>query len=1696
MKIIKYLAVFSIIVAIILGISKCASNRNDSYSFTYVDVNNEETSRRTYKDTTYLSGDILDVFGYNFLGIYDEKNGAGKQYVDSLRKLTVDPSEFKGKTLYGYYEAKTYDVTLIDEEHNTTQYLNNVTYNSSIEQIYVPDPVEGKTFVGWKNDNGTATNSNGIPNEEHKKLNEKYFVDGQAVLYASWTAQECTVSFVDRIKGEVKTKQIEYGNIMKLPTPEDYNNYEFVGWTYSEDETDKAYINNPLIKGNVTLYAKYVYYKEVSIYSNKKLVKTLKLYDNGKYISISINDLPQVDGYSINGIKGTNTDWSYNYSSNCYYIYYNTLDTSYDIVYEPISYKLKYAANATYNVYNQYVGSYTIEDDVDLGYARRENYEFLGWCTDEKLTTTPIKTSGKMLFGNVTLYAKFKGEDREITYDAGDGQVYGTVKTVEYGANYTLPVPTLSGKGFNGWYYLKDNEKVFITDKNGKSLNIYKFDDDISVIADYKTKYFINGTTNNKNYGYLKFDDYYFTGEEALISVVVSKGYKVVSVLIDNVEKEIKSSYTITIGEQDVNIAITLEPIEYNVTFEVGDGQISNYDEHTYNINTTYDLPTAKKIGYIFKGWKIENDDTLYKDKFLYTFDKDIKFVAQYTKDEKFKATYITNEDGLKKISADVSAYYILSNDITLTNYTTLDVEFKGTFNGGNHTIKGLTCPLFSTISGSVLNLTVEGNIIEATNKGQTGLISKLVTGNASLDNVTANGIIDISVPCDAGGLVGYSNSDKVEIINCTNNVNITSRATTYSTGGILGSGKYNKIKNCTNKGTISGGNNTGGILGYSVNGEVINCYNKGEITSSNKICGGLVGTVEKNSTVYITKCYSYGLTNGNKYVGSSQGTAIYNLDQIKISTVEDLLGMSNNESMESYILSADLDFTNVTWVPFNLNATLDGANHTIKNITYKNSEETLGLFTTLSGTLTNLNFENINMTSDASLSKRTTSAIICSNLTGTIKNVNINSGTLKVKYGITGAFAGNMSNGNIENCVNKADVTVEKSSDTPSMVGGFVGYYSSGTLSNLTNEGSVTGKIYTGGIVGLFETKLTSGIGDLVNKGTITGGDYTGGIIGSIITNDYNEISNILDLGDVSGSTYVGGLFGYVENISLTSSYVGSLEDEKQVTIKGDSNVGGVIGKIYAKTTKHLLESHAYVSVTAKYTVGGFVGSAENVEINTCSNENSVVEATKFLNENNFYYGYVGGFAGRAYNLISLTNEATIRYSEKGNYVGGIAGYSDGKVTGCTTSKDISATDSSYVGGLVGYIDHKGKNTLYEFDENTNEKTVSGKDYVGGLFGYIYNNNTNGYSLAFNNINITSNVTGNSYVGGLVGKAEGTLIKLIECTYNGTINAKGGDETTYKGGYAGGFAGQISASNTESCVSNCEAKATINAGFIIGAIAGELDNVRIIESQNTGSSLNANFYVVDDNSDRVYLGGFVGKGFSISNSTNAIDITYDGLNGQDRRYIGGLAGYLTNTITECVNNGNITAKNSSMVGGIVGCLNPNAKNGTFNLSNNINNGAVTGKDRVGGIIGELYNDVTGNDYDTNYYITINFTDNTNSTDASITGDIQVGGLIGYAKNTVKNTWIDRYPWPDRFYEGNIKILSCTNEATFKSSDYKTTGGIVGEMHVNGKSSEISDCINHGLPQTDTICDNEGIYGTKDDSITLKNNTDKQITSD
>lgn len=86
--------------------------------------------------------------------------------------------------------------------------------------------------------------------------------------------------------------------------------------------------------------------------------------------------------------------------------------------------------------------------------ATKDNYEFMGWYTfaiggmKVKETTKVIKPL------NHTLYARWRGEETEITLDSDGGTLASDTVKVYYGSKYAnqLPIPTKADSIFAGWY--------------------------------------------------------------------------------------------------------------------------------------------------------------------------------------------------------------------------------------------------------------------------------------------------------------------------------------------------------------------------------------------------------------------------------------------------------------------------------------------------------------------------------------------------------------------------------------------------------------------------------------------------------------------------------------------------------------------------------------------------------------------------------------------------------------------------------------------------------------------------------------------------------------------------------------------------------------------------------------------------------------------------------------------------------------------------------------------------------------------------------------------------------------------------------------------------------------------------------------------------------------------------------------------
>ena len=241
------------------------------------------------------------------------------------------------------------------------------------------------------------------------------------------------------------------------------------------------------------------------------------------------------------------------------------------------------------------------------------------------------------------------------------------------------------------------------------------------------------------------------------------------------------------------------------------------------------------------------------------------------------------------------NGYYRLTKSITINTDWTSITNFRGTLNGDNYTIRGLTTPLFHTINASatVANLGIIGSILANENYGN--ISYAYATGDSSCADLRCNngglvgqnhGIISHSYAtgnsrctgllCRSGGLVGRNHNDGI----ITHSYAIgNSRCTTNdcSSGGLVGINR-NIINASYAIGLSSchvGNCFVGGLVGRNL-GAVTASYATGDHHCSRCYNGGLIG--RNDNTGRITMSYATGSSRspyGGGLVRWSSGTII-----------------------------------------------------------------------------------------------------------------------------------------------------------------------------------------------------------------------------------------------------------------------------------------------------------------------------------------------------------------------------------------------------------------------------------------------------------------------------------------------------------------------------------------------------------------------------------------------------------------------------------------------------------------------------------------------------------------------------------------------------------------------------------------------------------------------------------------------------
>ena len=224
----------------------------------------------------------------------------------------------------------------------------------------------------------------------------------------------------------------------------------------------------------------------------------------------------------------------------------------------------------------------------------------------------------------------------------------------------------------------------------------------------------------------------------------------------------------------------------------------------------------------------------------------------------------VTSADGLMNVAELVNGgktdiNITLDKNIDLTGKgwtpigTSFDNSYKGTFDGGGHTITGLTVTtndqfvgLFGYLNrvGTVKNVVMEGI------------------------QITSNHMFGCT-----GGVVGYSWGT---IENCSVSGSVSG---TDCVGGVVGSQKAGSIIGCCTSATVKGTHYVGGVAGEKW-GTMTACYATGnvtiEIAPKKNIAGG--GVVGLNGGSRVLACYatgnvtSTGSSTGNVHIGGLFG--------------------------------------------------------------------------------------------------------------------------------------------------------------------------------------------------------------------------------------------------------------------------------------------------------------------------------------------------------------------------------------------------------------------------------------------------------------------------------------------------------------------------------------------------------------------------------------------------------------------------------------------------------------------------------------------------------------------------------------------------------------------------------------------------------------------------------------------------------
>ena len=471
---------------------------NIFYNYTGATITYKFKDGNTVVDTITSKVDIVmpdfEKPGYTFNGWYDESLGfytADSRFYSPTNisfDADYDPIDYNIITPYLGGDAH---IVYFFEDPESQQPTSHQIVDSENGLVYPELPVkEGSVFLGWYEWDNTFQIHADHPFDFTQTISAPI-----TYLDAMWYELDDTE--ITPLSFENATVTLKNG----VATSNDYIDYYFAfaplktTFVQMSVETDSEQVPSLLSVTNSKddVASLVVYNDSLSGYAYRETVYFIKLtaHRTATQVTFTFGEdlLPLDGGLGQDGTGYAKVPVTYNTNFNLpvdnydgyrflyWYDFFNETPLTdadglslskwrylYDVLvspkYELINYPITYNIDKQYVVesyYPSFTRTYTIESgEVQLPYLQVKGYNFLGWCTDEGLTSEPIFSIPAGSFEPFDLYPKLE-EGITVNYDLGDKIIH---QTYHYGDTITqMSSPTRDGYVFAGWY----TDKTFTT---------------------------------------------------------------------------------------------------------------------------------------------------------------------------------------------------------------------------------------------------------------------------------------------------------------------------------------------------------------------------------------------------------------------------------------------------------------------------------------------------------------------------------------------------------------------------------------------------------------------------------------------------------------------------------------------------------------------------------------------------------------------------------------------------------------------------------------------------------------------------------------------------------------------------------------------------------------------------------------------------------------------------------------------------------------------------------------------------------------------------------------------------------------------------------------------------------------------------------------------------------------------------------